>query len=440
MELKDSYDTVVIGAGLGGLACGAYLSKNNQSILVAERRSQPGGSASYTEQEGYYSDNGLFFLVQAEPGGIIYDTLEELGLRQRLELIKMKPAMRIIGPDYDLPINSPESFENLIKDFPMEADPIRRFVEESKSAATESEFIMRKSFDLMSPLQKIVFFITLLLRYRRFMKYMRKSWLEVVNGFFKSPRLRAIALSTMCYYGTGVMGTMISTLGFTDKFNYPKGGFQAVANLLVDGIREHGGDLTLDTMVTKIIIDDNKAIGVELSNGRQVWARNIVSNVDARQTFLKLVGEDHLSMKFRKKLDEEELSPPGFLVSLGVNMNLKEMGFDSAIIIYNPNDDIDELFGTDPEKCILSILMHSNIDHSRAPENATAVDLLAVLPYDLVEDWEVEEEAIADKLIKSAEKIIPELSEHVVCKHIVSPLAYEQSTLNSQGGTLGWKQ
>lgn len=439
MELKDRYDTVVIGAGLGGLTCGDYLTRNGQSVLVAERRTKPGGCASSFEQEGYSSDNGLCFLMGAEPGGVVYETLEELGLGRRLELTKMEPAMRIIGPDYDLPINSAESLESLIKDFPMEADSIRKFIAESKAAATESEFIMRKSFDLMSPFQKIVFFITLLLRYRRFMKYMRKSWLEVVNSFFKSPRLRAIALSTMCYYGTGVMGTVIGTLGVTDRLNYPKGGFQAVANLLADGIREHGGDLALDTMVTKILIDDNKAIGVELSDGRQVRARNIVSNVDARQTFLKLVGEEHLSMKFRKKLDEEELSPPGFLVSLGVNMNLKAMGFDIGYIIYNPSDDTDELFGTDPEKCILSILMHSNLDHSRAPENATAVDLLAVLPYDLVKDWEAEEETIADKLIKSAEKVIPNISEHIVCKHIVSPLAYEQRTLNSQGATLGWQ-
>lgn len=122
---KDGYDTIIIGAGLAGLTCGAYLARDGQRVLVAERRSKPGGCASSFEQDGYLSDNGLCFLMGAEPGGVVYSTLEELGLRKRLELIKMEPAMRIIGPDYDLPINSAESLESLVKDFPMEADSIR---------------------------------------------------------------------------------------------------------------------------------------------------------------------------------------------------------------------------------------------------------------------------------------------------------------------------
>ena len=439
-ELKDSYDAVVIGAGIGGLACGALLAKNRRSVLVAEQSSQPGGCCASFEHGGYLFDKGICYLMGCEPGGAIHEILEELELRQKIELVKMEPAIRIIGSDYDLRISSAESFEDrLIKLFPMEAMAIRRFVAECRATTTKIERFSKKSLDLMSMWQKTAFVITFLLRYRRMMKYMRKSWQEVVDSFFKDAKLRAISLSAFPYYGPGAMALVMTVLGNMDGFYYPKGGLQALADLLSAGLRKYDGDLALDTMVNKIVIEGNRAAGVELSDGRRVKARYVVSNVDARQTFLKLVGEERLPLKFRRELDESPPSPSAFIVSLGVGLNLKAMGFEETYIIYNPSNDIGELFGTDPEKCIVSINIHSIIDPSQAPDSTTAVQLMAMLPYDMVKDWGAAEEAIADKLIASAEKVIPRLSEHIICRHIISPLTFEQCTLNSQGATTGWQ-
>lgn len=439
-ELRDSYDAVVIGAGIGGLACGALLAKNRRSVLVVEQSSQPGGCCASFEHGGYLFDKGICYLMGCEPGEAIYEILEELGLRQKIELVKMEPAIRIIGSDYELRINSTESLEHrLIRLFPMEAMSIREFVAECRATTAEMERFFKKSLDLMNIWQKMAFMVTFFLRYRRMMKYMKKSWQEVVDSFFKDAKLRAIVLSTYPYNGLGAMAGVMMVLGNTDGFYYPKGGLQALADLLSNGLREYGGDLALDTMVSKIIIEGDRAAGVELSDGRRVKARYVVSNVDARQTFQKLVGEERLPLKFRRELDELPLSPSAFIVSLGVRLNLKAMGFDGVYNIYNPGDDIDELFGTDPEKCIVSINMHSIIDPAQAPDSTTAVQLVAMLPYDMVKDWRAAEEAIADKLIASAEKVIPRLSEHIICKHIISPLTFEQSTLNSQGAPLGWQ-
>jgi phytoene desaturase len=439
-ELRDSYDAVVIGAGIGGLACGALLAKNRRSVLVVEQSSQPGGCCASFEHGGYLFDKGICYLMGCEPGGAIYEILEELGLRQKIELVKMEPAIRIIGTDYELRISSTESLEHrLIRLFPMEAMAIREFVAECRATTTEMERFSQKSLDLMNIWQKMAFRITFFLRHRRMMKYMRKSWQEVVNSFFQNAELRAIVLSTYPYNGLGAMAGVMMVLGNTDGFYYPKGGLQALADLLSAGLRMYNGDLALDTMVSRIIMEGDRVAGVELSDGRRVKAGHVVSNVDARQTFLKLVGEERLPLKFRRELDESQLSPSAFIVSLGVRLNLKAMGFDGVYNIYNPGNDIDELFGTDPEKCIVSINMHSIIDPAQAPDSNTAVQLVAMLPYDMVKDWRAAEEAIADKLIASAEKVIPRLSEHIICKHIISPLTFEQSTLNSRGAPLGWQ-
>jgi phytoene desaturase len=439
-ELKDSYDAVVIGAGIGGLTCGALLARNRRSVLVAEQSSQPGGCCASFVHGGYLFDKGVCYLTGCEPGGAIYEILEDLGLRRKVELVKMEPAIRIIGSDYDLRISSAESLEDrLIKLFPMEAMSIREFVAECRATTAEIERLSRTSLDLMNVWQKMAFMVASLFKYRRTIKYMRKSCQEVVASFLQNEKLRAIVLSTYPYNGLGAMAGVMMVLGNTNSFYYPKGGLQVLADLLSGGLREYNGDLALDTRVNKIILEGNRAAGVELSDGRQVKARYVVSNVDARQTFLKLVGEKHLPLKFRKELDESPVSPSAFIVSLGVRLNLKAMGFGVVYNIYHPSNDLGELFGIDPDKCIVSIIMHSIIDPSQAPGSNTTVQLVALLPYPVVTDWKAAEEAIADKLIASAENFIPRLSKHIVCKHIISPLTFEQSTLNSQGAILGWQ-
>ena len=147
--------------------------------------------------------------------------------------------------------------------------------------------------------------------------------------------------------------------------------FKALADLLAEGLGKYDGDLVLNTMVNKILIEDKRATGVELSDGRQVKARYIVSNADAKLTFFKLVGEEHLSLKFGQELNDSRLYLSFFVVSLGVSLSLKE--FDGAYIVYNPSDDVGELFGNDPEKCMVVITTHSNLEPSRAPEGMTAV-------------------------------------------------------------------
>jgi phytoene dehydrogenase-like protein len=95
-------------------------------------------------------------------------------------------------------------------------------------------------------------------------------------------------------------------------------------------------------------------------------------------------------------------------------------------------------------------MMHSLRDRSQAPQGMATIQLLAMLPYDYMGKWKVGKdgargkeyaklkEVVADKLIVSAEKIIPDLSKHVIVKDIATPLTFERYTLNSEGASMGW--
>jgi all-trans-retinol 13,14-reductase len=269
------------------------------------------------------------------------------------------------------------------------------------------------------------------------------------RGLFKEPKLRAI-LGALPDHNPGWKATdQMKVLGFP-AFHYPKGGSQRLADVFTEGVKRHGGDLLLKTMVTRILLDYGKATGVELSDGRRINSRYVVSNVDGSQTFLKLIGEQHLNQKFVKELKETRLSAPFFLVSLGVNMELKALGFDGTTIVYNRSDSIDDIYNGDPDKSSLWIMMHSLRDPSQAPEGMATVQIATLFPYNYMGFWKREadgtrgkeyaelKETLADKLISSVEGIIPNLSKNIICKDIATPLTFEHYTLNREGAGHGW--
>jgi len=83
--LKNQYDVVVIGAGIGGLTCGAFLAKEGLSVLVPEQHSRPGGYCTSFLRKGFTFDVGFDFFRGAERGGMFYNILEELGLKDEIQ-------------------------------------------------------------------------------------------------------------------------------------------------------------------------------------------------------------------------------------------------------------------------------------------------------------------------------------------------------------------
>jgi prolycopene isomerase len=67
----------------------------------------------------------------------------------------------------------------------------------------------------------------------------------------------------------------------------------------------------------------------------------------------------------------------------------------------------------------------------------SAIQIMTMLPYEFSPDWEKDKEAIADKLIFSAEEVIPDMRDYIICRAISTPLTFERTTLNTQGA-IGW--
>jgi phytoene dehydrogenase-like protein len=117
--MKDRFDVIIIGSGIGGLVCGAKLAKEGQKVLILERHALPGGCVTSVRKKGYNFDYGAHLFGSCNKDGILRYYLRELGVSD-LEFIRLDPADRFVFPDMaiDVPQGIDEYMEKLRALFP----------------------------------------------------------------------------------------------------------------------------------------------------------------------------------------------------------------------------------------------------------------------------------------------------------------------------------
>ena len=196
MGSKSDYPTVVIGAGLGGLVCGAYLAKQGIPVTLVEQHSIPGGYATSFDRAG-----GKFSFEVSLHGTSIYKNgaariLDEIGVLDKLELVQLPEVYRFKTPNLDIsvPQKDPEAYIQLLTEhFPAEAEGIRGFVEELLGVADEVDTFSQKKgrfFKLLFPIQ-----------YPKMWNIRNKTLADLINDHVEDPGLKHALGSLWGYYG-----------------------------------------------------------------------------------------------------------------------------------------------------------------------------------------------------------------------------------------------
>jgi len=312
---KNTYDTIIIGAGHNGLAAAAYLARQGKKVLVLERRSIVGGSV-VTESfgEGFQADS-----VWA--GGTL-----------RPDIIKdLKLASRGLQPD-----SAKQQFISLLPDsdnLVFEADPvktaesIKRFSE--KDAARWGEFVhfMNKAagildvaystimprlptnFNIREGYGLLELGLELRLAGRRdmlnFIRALPMTAQELLDEYFESDVVKA-AIASVSIHGF-TLGPMGAGTGYTLIHNWMNRGGLAHVNVgkageitqtLANAVKASGGEIRTESEVTSIQVESQIAKGVILANGEEISANIILSSADPKHTLLKLVGARDLPPEF----------------------------------------------------------------------------------------------------------------------------------------------
>jgi phytoene dehydrogenase-like protein len=427
--MDSSYDVIIIGSGMGGLGTGLKLQSSNPKLK--------------TIAEG---------IVFCGDGQIFKLALDELGVEQ--EFIKIDPVETLYFPDKKIIMHgdAKKYQSELIKHFPDNKDGIVQFFQVIKSIMDEFHSVVK---DKLEPSFKELLKIAITCSNMR--KYATKSFDNLLNEHITNDQLRDVLAIYSLWLGVqpskirALQAAVVFFSPYYEGHYYPKGGMLAFAKNMVDAYSKQGGEIRYRTEVKKIIIENGKAVGVELENGKKLRAKWIVSNSDLRRTTFELVGEKYLPSKYIEFINKIELSITGFIVFLGLDIHLKDT---PSHIAYNLKTEsyLERIASGKyaPEEVLIRI--PDKIDPSLRNEKGTAVVLFTIAPYSLEKNWGVgkdgkrtakyEEikEKYTQKLILLAENVIPGLSKHIVIKEAATPLTFERYTLNTGGSWYGVKK
>jgi prolycopene isomerase len=452
------YEVIIVGAGAGGLGAGATLAKAGVKTLVLEQHDKPGGYMTAFEREEYRFEVSLHMMDGLDPGGWTRELFSNLGVLDKVKPIKYDPLYRVVYPDLtlDVPARLDDYLATLQATFPGERDNIARLFD-ALLAITADLRELQGVFEKDSVLKWARLPLVPLLD-PDLWKNRNASAGEIVDRFIADPRARAVVLQLACFLG--LPPSRASGLYFAGMWeSYHRGGAyhftggsQAVSNALAEVIVEHGGEIRLNTLVKRILVENGRAFGVETATGERIYSDYVISNADGYKTFLHLVGKEHLDKKFVAWIENLKAGSSLTQVYLGVNLDMASKGLGRiGEIFYNPSFDVEGF----PEKARqmrieeipLAIVVYSTIDPTCAPAGKAVVTLATQTPYEWKNNWykdtsykayqELKEE-VARRMIAVAEKVIPGLGEAIEVEEVDSPHTMERYTLNYKGAFMGW--
>ena len=308
------YDAVVIGAGHNGLTNAAYLAKAGLDVLVVEKNDYIGGAAVSREMHEGWTYSSCSYVCSMMRQALHRDL--DLS-RHGLLLVPYLGTVNFADDGTVLTAYTDEEANNLElkRHSPHDADSMHRFMADlARYAQLIRKTLLRTPPDPTSfkprDIRELLFlakeFWALgekeLYEYVRFFTISAADFLEdyfendLIKAAMASPGIIGTALGV---YSPGtsyillhhVMGDVDGNIG---AWGLARGGMGAISNALAGALQEHGGEIRTNAGVQKILVDKRKAVGVVLENGDEIYARIVVSNLDAKRTFTQIMDEQDL--------------------------------------------------------------------------------------------------------------------------------------------------
>ena len=287
-----NFDAIVIGSGIGGLACACALSHSGYKVLVLEQHFAPGGLTQTFSRSGFTWAVGVHYLGGMAEGGDARRVLDWLSDAA----IDFSPA----GPVYDT-VHLPEGFElqfvrpqaalvaELKERFPSSAAEIEAFFD----ALVEAERAGRAIFArhaMPSLLGKVfgLWYSTAI------DSWWGRTTEAVLKEMITDPRLRAVLATQRGDYGPDPRESSFGLHAmvmrhYMNGAYFPIGGADAFAAGLIPVIEKHGGEVRTRAAVATLMTREGAVSGVRLANGTEIDCPLVFSDIGARNTVMKLI-------------------------------------------------------------------------------------------------------------------------------------------------------
>lgn len=435
---------IIIGGGLTGLAAGCYGRMNGYRTSIFEMHDKAGGVCTGWKRKGYTIDGAMNWLIGTKPGTSYYKFWEELGAAQEWQVFNHDQHSLIENESGKVFTMYPDTnhLEQQMMEFAPEDEAVIR--EYCKAVRDCERFDM--SVDKPQELYNLVDSIKMI-KMLPFLRFMRKwSKISTVDYArrFKNRFLReVISLSSedeLADMPALAMPMVLAWLHQKDG-GYVIGGALALVSYIQQRYLNLSGELHLKAKVEKILVENDKAIGIRLADGTEHRCDIVISAADGRTTIFDMLDGKYIDDKIRGYYDNLQLYPPLVYIGLGIARKFDDVP-PSVNGLTFPLEKPVVIAGK--EQKILSVLIY-NFDPTLAPEGKTVIKVQFNTDYDYwerlykePERYKAEKEQIADTVVTLLDKRFPGLAAQVEMRDVATPMTWVRYTGNWKGSYEGW--
>ena len=308
------YDAIIIGAGHNGLTNAAYLAKAGLDVLVVEKNDYIGGAAVTREMHDGWFYSSCSYVCSMMRQAIHRD----LNLTKHGLVLVPYLGTVVFGDNGDTmaSYHSEEAEYNQLRQrSPHDADAMFRFQADlARYAQLIRKTLLRTPPDPTSFRPRDIKELLWLAKefwalgekeLYEYIRFFTMSAADFLDDYFEDDLIKAAMASpgvigtALGVYSPGsayillhhVMGDVDGNIG---AWGLARGGMGAISNAIAGAVREHGGEIRTNAGVNKILVENNKALGVVLENGEEVYGGIVVSNLDAKRTFTQCMERGDL--------------------------------------------------------------------------------------------------------------------------------------------------
>ncbi|MHC1944711.1 NAD(P)/FAD-dependent oxidoreductase [Bradyrhizobium sp. UFLA06-06] len=463
-------DVVIIGAGHNGLTCAAYLAMAGLRVKVVERRNVVGGAAVTEEFCPGFRNSVAAYTVSLLNPQIMSDLkLADHGLR----IVERRAQNFLPSPDGSYLLTGEgrtrESVEKLSRkdaaaigvfsgELEAIADVLRQFVLRAPPNLVEGFGIGAISEALNALGTANILRRLSLEQQRNLLDLFTRSAGEMLDERFENDLVKAlfgfdaIVGNYASPYAAGSAYVMLhhafgEVNGKKGVWGHAIGGMGAITQAMARAARSHGVEIETDAPVREVIVEKERAVGVVLDNGKTVRAKYVVSNVNPKLLYTRLVPEGALAPEFRARISRWRNGSGTF------RMNVALSALPSFTALPGPGDHLTAGIIIAPSlgymdrawrdarefgwsrAPVVEVLIPSTLDDSLSPPGQHVASLFCQHVAPQLPDgrsWDDHREEVADLMIATVDHYAPGFAGSVIGRQVLSPLDLER-----QFGLLG---
>lgn len=436
--MSTTYDTIIIGTGLGGLVCGYMLAKSGRKVLLLEKNAQIGGCLQTFRRFGVKYDTGMHYIGALDEGQIMYQFFEELNLLKDIHLCRLDEngfdRFNIAGQEYKYASGSERFVETLSKQFPDCRHELQTYVRRIQDIAESSPlYNLNKAGDssyLESP-------------------YLHNSVNELLTSISNNRLLQNVLAGNLPLYAgvkdktPAYVYALISNSYLQSAWRIV-GGSDSIAQSLANSIRSFGGEIRIRSEVCKILCDSGKATSVQLTSGEIIEANHFITDIHP-QRVIQLIDSKLIRPIYRGRVQQMENTVGNFTLYLKFKENC--VPYLNYNYYYYAEEDVWASYHSQQAEPQSFLYMHQCTEDDQ--QYAQSAEIMVPMDYQEVAKWagtitgqrgsdylEFKQKK-AERVLNILGQLFPDISCCIENFESSTPLTYRDYTGTINGSTYG---